>query len=90
VDERSRVAVSAVIGAVGGALFGYLYLTEAGRRVRAEIEPRIDDFVTEVRALRGTVEKARSAAQEGWQSLTDAAGGNAAPWQQGSGTRTSH
>jgi hypothetical protein len=64
------VAVSALVGAVSGALLGYLYLTESGSRVRAGIEPRLDDFVGEIRRLRSTVAKARSAVDEGWQSLS--------------------
>jgi hypothetical protein len=53
---------------VGGAL-GFLYLTESGRKFRLEIEPRIDDFLTEVNRMQGTVHKAREAAGESWASL---------------------
>jgi hypothetical protein len=74
VDDRGRVAFCSLAGAVAGAAFGYLYLTEAGRRLRVEIEPRIDDFVNEVRRLRGTVEKAKSAADESWRSLNELVG----------------
>ena len=74
VDERSRIIISTALGAAVGALVGYFYMTEGGARVRAQIEPRLDDFVQEVRHLRGTVEKARLAANEGWQSLNDLVG----------------
>ena len=50
-------------------------MTESGRRVRDQIEPRLDDFMHEIARLRGTVEKARAAANEGWRSLNDMAGG---------------
>lgn len=53
---------------VGGAL-GFLYLTESGRKFRLEIEPRIDDFLSEVTRMQGTVHKAREAAGESWASL---------------------
>ncbi len=53
---------------VGGAL-GFLYLTESGRKFRLEIEPRIDDFLSEVNRMQGTVHKAREAAGESWASL---------------------
>jgi hypothetical protein len=74
VDDRSRVFMSAVIGAAAGALVGFLYLTERGRRVRFEIEPRLDDFIGELTRLRGTVQKARTAANEGWRSLEEITG----------------
>jgi len=75
VDERSRVLTATVIGAVAGGVWGWLYLTEQGRRIRDQIEPRLDDFIGEISRVRGTVEKARAAADEGWRSLSDMAGG---------------
>jgi hypothetical protein len=74
VDDRGRVAVSAVVGAVSGAILGYIYLTEGGRRFREQIEPGLDDFLHEVRRMRGTVDKARAAASEGWRSLNEVIG----------------
>ncbi len=52
-----------------GGTFGFLYLTESGRKFRLEIEPRIDDFLSEVNRMQGTVHKAREAAGESWASL---------------------
>jgi hypothetical protein len=75
VDERSRVALAAFLGAVMGGVWGWLYMTDNGRRVRDQIEPKLDAFVNELTRMRGTVEKARSAANEGWRSLNDVAGG---------------
>ncbi|CAN5739778.1 hypothetical protein BH24ACI5_BH24ACI5_15770 [soil metagenome] len=74
-DERSRVLMTTVLGAVIGGVYGWLYMTENGRRVRDQIEPKLDDFVNELTRVRGTVDKARSAANEGWRSLNDMAGG---------------
>jgi hypothetical protein len=74
VDERSRVLIATCLGAVVGGVWGWLYMTEGGRRVRDQIEPRLDDFLNEITRMRGTVEKARTAANEGWRSLTDLAG----------------
>lgn len=74
VDDRSRICMSSFIGAVAGALYGYLYLTERGRSFRLQIEPRLDNFVSEVQRLRGTVRKARFAANEGRQSLYEITG----------------
>lgn len=77
-DERSRVLMATFLGAVVGGTWGWLYLTDNGRRVRDQIEPKLDDFVREMTRVRGTVDKARAAANEGWRSLnevTGAAGG---------------
>ena len=74
-DERSRVLMATFMGAVIGGVWGWLYMTENGRRVRDQIEPRLDDFMGELHRMRGTVEKARTAANEGWKSLSDMAGG---------------
>lgn len=76
VDERSRVLMATFLGAVVGGVWGWLYMTESGRRVRDQIEPRLDDFMNELTRMRGTAEKARTAANEGWRSLTDLAGGS--------------
>lgn len=76
-DERSRVLTATVIGAVAGGVWGWLYLTQQGRRVRSQIEPKLDDFMRELHNVRGTVEKARTAANEGWRSLNDVAGASA-------------
>jgi hypothetical protein len=74
VDERSRVLLATFLGAVVGGVWGWLYMTENGRRVRDQIEPKLDAFMTELTRVRGTVEKARNAANESWRSLNDVAG----------------
>lgn len=79
-DERSRVLLATCIGAVIGGAWGWLYMTEDGRRVRDRIEPKLDDFVNELGRARGTVEKARAAASEGWRSLNDVTGGAQGRW----------
>jgi hypothetical protein len=76
VEERSRVLLATVFGAVAGGVWGWLYMTEQGRRVRGQIEPKLDDFIREVHSLRGTVDKARTAANEGWRSLGEITGGS--------------
>jgi hypothetical protein len=80
VDERSRVLMAACLGAVAGGVWGFLYLTESGRNLREQIEPRLDDLIAEMTRVRGTVEKARSAANEGWRSLSDITGGQGGRW----------
>ncbi len=73
-NERSRVVAASLAGAVIGGVIGFLYMTERGRRMRDEIEPRLDDFVQEIRKLRTTVSKAQAVANEGWRSLNELIG----------------
>jgi hypothetical protein len=80
VDDRSRVLLATCLGAVAGGVWGWLYLTENGRRVRNQIDPKLDDFMHELARLRGTVEKARTAANEGWRSLGEVAGAAQGRW----------
>jgi hypothetical protein len=80
VEERSRVLLATMMGAVAGGVWGWLYLTERGSRVRCQIEPKLDDFVRELANVRGTVDKARTAANEGWRSLNDITGGAHGRW----------
>ena len=67
-------------GAAAGGLWGWLYLTEGGRRVRMQIEPKLDDFIRELSNVRGTVAKAKTAANEGWRSLNEMTGGAQGRW----------
>ena len=73
VTDTNRVAFASMFGAVLGGMWGFLYLTESGRRFRMQLEPRIDDFLNEVHRMQGTVHKAREAAGESWQSLQEIA-----------------
>ena len=71
--DANRVCWASAIGAVVGGMWGYLYLTEGGRRFRMQLEPKIDDFLGEIHRMQGTVHKAREAAGEGWASLQEIA-----------------
>lgn len=73
-DERSRVLMATFLGAVVGGVWGWMYLTENGRRIRDQIEPKLDSFMAELTRVRGTVDKARHAANESWRSLSEMAG----------------
>lgn len=73
VTDSNRVAFASAVGALAGGLWGYLYLTESGRRFRVQLEPRIDDFLNEMHRMQGTVHKAREAAGESWSSLQEIA-----------------
>jgi gas vesicle protein len=73
-NDQSRVLVASLAGAAIGGLVGYLYLTANGRRLRDELEPRLDEFSQEIRKLRSTVNKAQAVASEGWRSLHELIG----------------
>lgn len=70
-DDRGRILLSAVLGALAGGVAGYLYLTDDGRQVRERLEPGLDDVGRELRRLRGAVDRARVAAEEGWQTIEE-------------------
>jgi len=72
--------MATIVGAALGGVYGWLYLTENGRRMREQIEPKLDDFIGEITRVRGTVEKARSAANEGWRSLSEITGAGQGRW----------
>jgi hypothetical protein len=78
--QGNRVFLSTLAGAAVGAAAGYLYLTDGGRRMRSQIEPRLDDAMREVSRLRGTVAKVQSVASEGWRSLSQLAGEREPEW----------
>jgi gas vesicle protein len=71
VEERARVLLSACLGALIGGVAGYLFLTEDGRRLRERLEPGMDDLLREMRHLRSAAEKARLAAMEGVQTVSE-------------------
>ena len=73
-DERSRVLLSALLGAALGGVAGYLYLTEHGRYVRGQIEPTLDGIVTELERARAVGEKVLEVAREGQRTLNDLVG----------------
>ena len=79
-DERSRVLLTTVLGAVAGGVWGWLYLTRGGVQLRSQIEPKLDDFVRELANVRHTVEKGRTAATEGWRAINDVTGGARGRW----------
>jgi len=80
VNERTVVICSGLIGAAVGALAGYLFLTQSGRQLRRDLEPRLDDLARDFVALQGTVARATDVAQQGWKAINDAAGGRRQGW----------
>jgi gas vesicle protein len=78
VNERSAIVLSALAGAALGGLAGFLFLTDRGRQLRQDLEPRFDEFARELANLQSTVARARSAAVDGWRMVAEA-GAKSAP-----------
>ena len=70
-DERSQVFAATILGAAVGGVLGCLYLTERGRRVRAQLKPFFDGVIDEIHQAQHTVDKARLAAAEGKRAVDD-------------------
>ena len=68
-DDRGRIAIAIGLGALVGGVAGYFLLTERGRQMRDELEPRLNDVLGEVEKLRTTFESTRTAVSEGWRSF---------------------
>ena len=73
-DDRGKVLGATLLGAAIGGLAGYLFLTESGRTLRLELEPRLDNALAEVRRLRAAILKVKEAAREGRRSLSEVLG----------------
>jgi hypothetical protein len=66
VSDRTPVILGAIAGALVGGVVGYVLFTEEGRRLQAELEPRLRDVLAELgrardvaRDVRMTVTRAR-------------------------------
>ena len=71
--DRTAVLMGLVAGAVAGGLAGWLWLTEDGRRMRARLEPRLQDLATQAMALSASAKRLQAAARAGAQSARDVA-----------------
>lgn len=60
-DDRSAIWVGALAGAIIGSVCGYLFLTDQGRRLREDLEPRLTNLVSELRRARMTADRAQAA-----------------------------
>jgi len=48
VNERTAICLGAIAGAVVGGALGFLYLTDRGRRLRDDLEPKVSDLIAEL------------------------------------------
>jgi hypothetical protein len=69
VTDRSRIALFVLAGAVLGGLAGFLMFTDRGRRLRAELEPHLDEFTRELQQLQEMATHVRRTATESWRRV---------------------
>jgi gas vesicle protein len=67
VNDRSAILLGALTGALVGSAVGFLFLTERGRRLREDLEPKLAEFVNEFQRLKLTADRARQP-REAWRS----------------------
>lgn len=70
-NQRSQDYVVTVVGALLGAMAGYLFFTDRGRDLRRRIEPSAENFARELVSFKGAVTRARDVASEAWQLMDE-------------------
>ncbi len=70
-NDRMTVVVGGLVGAVAGALAGYLLLTRHGEQVRRDLVPQLEEFLHRVKELQASVVQAKHVAAESWQTLQE-------------------
>jgi gas vesicle protein len=70
-SEQSQVMASAVVGALVGAVAGYLFFTSRGRELRGRMEPLVDDLRQEFARFQRTFEKVGDMANEGMRVVNE-------------------
>lgn len=70
VTDRTKIMLSALAGATGGAVAGYLMLTKRGDEVRAQL-PVLEDVISRLQELQASVQHARGVADQSWSALRD-------------------
>ena len=68
--DRTKIMLSALAGATGGAVAGYLFLTKSGEDVRARL-PVLEDVIGRLQELQASVQHARGVADQSWATLKD-------------------
>ncbi len=70
-NQRSQDYVATVVGALLGAMAGYLFFTDRGRDLRRRIGPSVEDFARELVSFKGAVTRARDVASAGWRLMDE-------------------
>jgi hypothetical protein len=69
VRDRGTIMLGALAGALAGGVVAYLYFTESGRRLREDLEPRLEGVARELARAKVAAGRARSAVDESWESV---------------------
>lgn len=69
--DRTKVVLSAVAGALGGAVAGYLLFTRHGEELREQLGPGLDEVMGRLQDLQASVQHARGVAEQSWSALRD-------------------
>ncbi len=67
--DRTAVVIGLVAGAVAGGVAGWLWLTDDGRRLRARLEPAVQDLAGRAMALSASARRLQAAAREAEASV---------------------
>jgi len=70
VTDRTKIMLSALAGATGGAVAGYLWLTKDGEDLRTRL-PVLEDVIGRLQDLQASVHHARGIADQSWSALRD-------------------
>ena len=62
--DQTAVAIGLLAGAVAGGVAGWLLLTDDGRRLRARLEPRLQDLAGQAIALSASARRLQTAARD--------------------------
>ena len=68
--DRTKIVLSALAGATGGAVAGYLWFTKEGQDLRMRL-PVLEDVIGRLQDLQASVQHARGVADQCWSVLRD-------------------
>lgn len=69
--DRSKIVLSALAGALGGAVAGYLVFTKQGEALREQLGPGLEEVLGRLQDLQASVQHARGVAEQSWSALRD-------------------
>ena len=71
--DRTAVLLGLVTGAAIGGVAGWLWLTDDGRRLRARLEPQLQDLAGQALKLRDSAMRAQQAARDSARAVQEVA-----------------
>jgi gas vesicle protein len=73
VRDRTAILLGLVAGAAVGGVAGWLCLTDDGRRLRARIEPQLQDLAGQALKLRESAARVQQVARESVRTVQEVA-----------------